>query len=310
MKDTRGEHLMQAEGSLRDIQGRIQARARKAYDPAGREIPFLKDADAQEIASGLGITVHEVYQQALRCGICPRRYLRNGAAISLEEQWILSTSCVAVVGAGGLGGHVILLLARMGIGHLIVIDHDRFDETNLNRQALSSPGALGRLKSEEAAAVVAAVNPGVRMTSHPLRIDPSNASEILSGADVVVDALDNIQDRFVIEDAARSRGIPLVHGALAGLEGQVMTVFPGDAGLKRLYTSPDTGEAPAQSHPSRSPEAVLGVPTLTPALIATLQAAEVFKVLLKRGSPFRNVMVHVDLETGEMSHFSFGEVSS
>jgi molybdopterin/thiamine biosynthesis adenylyltransferase len=268
---------------------------------------ILEDNVALETAFKFGLTTHDVYREALRIGICPYRYLRNRESISEEEQLRLCTSCVAVVGAGGLGGNVILLLARLGIGHLVVVDSDRFDETNLNRQILSSQEAMGRWKAEEAVRVVGGINPGVKVTAHPVRIDAANAGDLLSGSDVIVDALDNIPDRFVVEDASRSLGIPMVHGALAGFEGQVMTIFPQDPGLKLIYGRHETCEEDPGSDRSQNPEAILGVPGLTPALIATLQAMEVVKILLRRGKLSRNVMVHVDLETGEMLSLSFAK---
>ena len=278
----------------------IRERSKTIHDPAGREVKTLEEASAMEIAGRFGCTLRAVYEAALEGGICPCRYLRNRETISGEEQLRLVTSRVAVVGSGGLGGQVLLLLARMGIGYLVVVDHDRFDETNLNRQALSSVRDLGRPKCEVAARVLQNVNPGVDVVAHADQMDAANAGELLAGADVIVDALDNVPDRFVIQDAAASLKIPLVHGALAGFEGQVMTIFPGDAGLTLLYGEPND-ERPRE----KSPEALLGVPAVTPSLVATLQVMEVVKVLLDRGRPFRNTMVHVDLETGEMNRFSF-----
>lgn len=287
------------------IQEVLRSKSRKIHDPAGRETMILEDNAALETASRFGLTTHDVYKEALGIGISPYRYLRNRESISGEQQFRLCTSCVAVVGAGGLGGHVILLLARLGIGHIVVVDSDRFDETNLNRQALSGGQSLGRSKAEEAVRVVGAINPGVKVTAHPVRIDAANAGDLLSGSDVIVDALDNIPDRFVVEDASRSLGVPMVHGALAGFEGQVMTIFPQDPGLKLIYGGHEPGRKRHDSDRSQNPEAVLGVPALTPALIATLQTMEVTKIILKRGKVFRNVMVHVDLETGEMLPFTF-----
>ena len=284
------------------MQNLLQSRSKKISDPVGREVEILEDSQALKIAAESGCSVHDVYVEALSLGIYPYRYIRNRETISGEEQLRLSKSCVAVVGAGGLGGQVILLLARVGVGHIVVVDYDRFDETNLNRQALSSQKAIGKSKSEEAVMVVGSINPGVLITPHQVKIDPSNAREVLKGSDVIVDALDNIPARFTIEDASKSMGIPLVHGALAGLEGQLMTVFPDDPGIKRLYGSSATG-----GEKSKSPEAVLGVPVLMPSLIATLQATEVLKIILKRGRLFRNVMVHMDLESGKMNEFTFGD---
>jgi len=131
-------------------------------------------------------------------------------------------------------------------------------------------------------------------------MDDTNAREILAGSNVIVDALDNVPDRFSIQAAARSLKIPLVHGAVAGFEGQLMTIFPEDTGFSLLY-----GTGHAERHPEKSPEALLGVPAVTPSFVATLQVMEVVKILLNRGTPLRNLMVHVDLEAGEMNRFTF-----
>ena len=278
----------------------LYEKAKKIFDPAGREVEVLEDFQAASIADACQCTVHDVYSQALTLGICPYRYLRNREAISLKEQLRLVKSRVAVIGAGGLGGQVILLLARMGIGTLVVVDYDVFDETNLNRQALSSMETLGKPKPEAAAATVSSINPGVKVIPCQVKLDSSNAPEILTGSNVVVDALDNVQDRFLLERTTKKLGIPLVHGALAGFEGQVMTIFPDDPGLKHLYRNEGAG-----GDKSKRPESILGVPTLTPSLIATLEAMEVLKIILKRENIFRNTMVHVDLETGQINRFTF-----
>jgi molybdopterin/thiamine biosynthesis adenylyltransferase len=279
----------------------IIKRSKPVHDTAGREVRVLEDASAIEAAGVFGCSVRAVYEATLNAGICPFRYIRNREAVSIEEQLQLVKSRVAVVGSGGLGGSVLLLLARTGIGYLVVVDHDRFDETNLNRQALSSMPDLGKPKCEVAVRVLEEVNPGVEVQMHQVRIDDTNAREILAGSNVIVDALDNVPDRFSIQAAARSLKIPLVHGAVAGFEGQLMTIFPEDKGFPLLY-----GTGNMERNREKSPEALLGVPAITPSFVAALQAMEVIKVLLNRGRPFRNVMVHVDLEAGEMNRFSFG----
>ena len=278
----------------------IKRRSMEITDQAARQILVLEDDQATKTAAELGLTVHEVYKEALRLRVVPYRYVRNREAISVKEQLKLAEARVAVVGAGGLGGQVILLLARVGVGHLVVVDHDLFDETNLNRQALCSRESVGRPKSEEAVAVVRTINPGVDVTPHKAKLDDSNAREILDGSDVVVDALDNVPTRFALERAAKALGIPLVHGALAGFEGRMMTIFPEDPGLKNLY-----GSNQAKVDDTKRPEAILGVPVLTPSFIANLQAVEVLKILLKRGKILRNIMLHVDLEGCQVSEFSF-----
>lgn len=282
------------------LQARIEKASEEIQDVALRKVRILNDREALVIATEVGRPVREVFVEALRGGICPARYVRNRTVIPQEDQLRLALATVGVVGAGGLGGWVILLLARVGVGRLIVIDQDVFEETNLNRQALSSPAALGAPKSDEALRIVASLNPAVEVSAHVTGIREDNVRVLLQDADVVVDALDNVPDRLLLDKAARDLGIPLVHGAIAGFEGQVMTVFPGDPGLSVLY-----GGKTATRKDPESPEAVLGVPTVTPAVVGALQAMEVLKVLTKRDTLFRRAMAYLDLDSGQLSRFTF-----
>ncbi|NNL43648.1 MAG: HesA/MoeB/ThiF family protein [Desulfobacterales bacterium] len=279
----------------------IQERSIKITDPAGRQVQILEDNHALKLADKCRCSIHTIYLEAMNAGIYPYRYLRNRDAITLNEQIILAKSKVAIIGAGGLGGHVILSLARIGIGHLVIIDMDVFDESNLNRQALSTTESIGFSKSESGTRITGSINPGVMITPFIVKIEPSNIDKMIDGVNVVVDALDNISDRFVLEKAAKRLKIPLVHGAVAGFEGQVMTIFPDDPGLKSLY-----GSNQEERDKSKSPEAILGVPTIAPSYVSTLQTMEVLKIILKRGNLFRNTMVHVDLETGQFNKFEVG----
>jgi molybdopterin/thiamine biosynthesis adenylyltransferase len=276
----------------------IQKRSVEITDPAGRQVQILEDNNALKLADKFRCSIHNVYLEALSMKIYPYRYLRNREAINLDEQITLAKSKVAIIGAGGLGGHVILSLARLGIGHLVIIDRDVFDESNLNRQALSTTESIGFSKSESGARITGSINPGVMITPFLVKIEPSNIDDKIDGVNVVVDALDNISDRFLVEKAAQRLKIPLVHGAVAGFEGQVMTIFPDDPGLKSLY-----GSDRKERDKSKSPEAILGVPTIAPSYISTLQTMEVLKIILNRGNLFRNTMVHVDLETGQFNKF-------
>lgn len=282
------------------LQRLLVEKSSERIDPAERSVRILSDPEARAVAEACGCSVHDVYVAALERGIYPHRYIRNREAIRPEEQLKLARSRVAVVGAGGLGGHVILVLARVGVGTLVVLDHDVFDESNLNRQALSSLDFIGRPKVEAAKAAVVAVNPGARVIPWQVRLDANRALELLAGSDVVVDALDNIADRFILEESAKKLGIPMVHGALAGFEGQLMTIFPEDEGLILLY-----GTREPSGKKSASPEAVLGVPTPTPAVVASLQAIEVLKIILGRGSLLRKRLFHIELETARFNHFLF-----
>lgn len=278
----------------------IQAKARSIKDLVGRDVLVLDEAHADGIAQDLSLSLIDVYKTTLGLGIYPRRYLRNRDGISLQDQLKLAESKVGVVGAGGLGGTVIQLLGRIGIGRLTVVDCDVFDETNLNRQVFCTRDWVGQSKALAVQTQMKTINPAVEVHGHNLRLDAANGPQILSGCQVIVDALDNVKDRLTLEALAKSLGVPFVHGALAGFEGQLMTVFPEDPGLKQIYGSGEEGASAANR-----PEFVLGVPSITPSLVATLEAMEVLKLLLNRGTPFRNKMVYVDLERGEWSQFGF-----
>ncbi|HUH66444.1 MAG TPA: HesA/MoeB/ThiF family protein [Syntrophales bacterium] len=288
------------EERTKKLHKRIWEKAASIEDLAGRPLQAVKDSDATAIAREFGLSLHDVYRELLKLGVYPYRYLRNRGAISADEQLKLAESKIAVVGAGGLGGHAIMLLARLGIGSLVVVDREVFDETNLNRQALCNTEAVGTPKAAAAVSAVAAINPGVNVFPYQTRLDAGNAREILAGSDVIVDALDSVGDRFLLEEAARSLGTPLVHGTLAGFEGWVMTIFPGDEGLKNIY-----GADGAERASDERPQDLLGVPGVTPVLIAAFQVMEVLKILLGRENIFRDKILHVDLERGCLNEFSF-----
>ena len=111
-------------------------------------------------------SIHDIYIESLKQGIIPYRYIRNLQSISVKEQLKLAQSQVSVIGAGGLGGPGVNTPCQaLGIGKLVVVDHDVFDETNLNRQALSSTDVIGESKARTAASVIASINPAVNVLS-------------------------------------------------------------------------------------------------------------------------------------------------
>lgn len=200
-----------------------------------------------------------------------QRYLRNHDAISASEQTLLAAKRVLVVGCGGLGGHVIEHLARIGVGHLRVVDGDFFEESNLNRQLLSSTMNLGRPKTLAAQQRVRAINPLVETEAFQTYLTAENAAELLAGCDLAVDALDNMPTRLLLQQAAKETSIPLVHGAVAGWYGRVCVIQPGDDLLDWLC--PAGSELCGQEHQS-------GTLSFTAALTAAWQAAEAIKLLL------------------------------
>ena len=228
----------------------------------------------------------QVEEAALTGGLLPARYQRNRSTISTAGQLKLLRSGVAVVGCGGLGGYAVEQLARLGVGRLVVIDPDRFEEHNLNRQLLSSLAELGSAKVEVAARRVAAINPAVAVTEHRVALDTANGAALLAGVDLVIDGLDSIPARLALAAVCAAAGLPLVHGAIGGWYGHVATQLPGDKAVERLYDGADGPKGVEQE---------LGNPAFTPAVVASLQVAEACKLLLGVGEPLRGRQLHLDL---------------
>jgi len=249
---------------------------------------LLTIAHATAIAARWKIPLAGVELTALQNGITPQRYGRNRATLALEDQTRLLTASVAVIGLGGLGGTVVELLARTGIGGLHLVDGDRFDGSNLNRQILCREEDLGRSKAKRAAERVADINPAVQAFCYP-RFFRSAAEPLLPDEiEVIIDCLDNVPDRFRLEAAAEERGIPLVSAAVAGMAGQVTVIFPGDRTLVRIY-----GEK--HQAPATGVEGTLGTLAPVVTLVSAMQCSECVKLLLGRADVLRNRMMVVDL---------------
>lgn len=192
----------------------------------------------------------------------------------------LLESRVAVVGAGGLGSPAILYLAAAGVGTIDVIDSDRVELSNLQRQILHTTPRVGMPKVQSAATAVGESNPDVRLVGREARLDAENALELLGAADVVLDGSDNFETRYLVNDACRLLGKPLVSAAIQQFEGQV-TVFSGRAGepcYRCLFPEPPAPGAV----PSCEQAGVFGVIAGT---VGCLQATEALKLLLGLGEP-------------------------
>ncbi|MEG6584739.1 HesA/MoeB/ThiF family protein [Dendrosporobacter sp. 1207_IL3150] len=226
--------------------------------------------------------------EMLSAGLVPEKYLRNIGTIGIDGQLRLLKARVAVIGAGGLGGNVIELLARQGVGHIRVIDGDVFAPHNLNRQLLATESNLGVNKALAAADRIAEVNSDVHVEAVSKMLDAENALELLAEVDVVIDALDNISCRLLVSKTARQLGIPLVHGAIAGFTGQVTTLLPQDAGLESIYK--------VTAGSDKGIETALGNPAATPAFAAAIQVQEVIKVLTGVGEILRQRLLYFDTE--------------
>jgi molybdopterin/thiamine biosynthesis adenylyltransferase len=152
---------------------------------------------------------------------------------------LLSTKTALVIGAGGLGGPALLGLASAGVGHLVVVDGDAVETSNLGRQPLFTEADLGRRKAEAAVERLGRLFPGLTLTAVDGRFDEGTAPGLLAGADVVVDGSDNFETKFLASDAALRAGVPLVHGGVLRFTAQLLTVMPGtSACLRCLFEAP------------------------------------------------------------------------
>ena len=197
------------------------------------------------------------------------RYERNIPALSEEECGILLGKRVLVVGCGGLGGHLIDMLARIGIGALRVVDGDVFEPSNLNRQLLSEVPLLGVSKAKAAAERVSRVNPELSVEAADSFLTEENVHSLLQSCDVVLDGLDNIESRRILAKECARAGIPYIYGAVNGWVAQAAISMPGDHLVEMLY--PEGAVIKNKS-----------VLSFTPALCASMQVALCVKLLTGR----------------------------
>ena len=266
----------------------IRARAVKRRRPDGTRYQSLSLADALDLARRTGVQVRALEIEALKLKVLPERYARNTQTLSLTDQQTLAESCAGIVGAGGLGGTVAEVLARIGVGRLRLIDGDGFEEHNLNRQRFAHTGNLGRSKAREGKAQLDLINPAVEVADLAVYLDASNADELIGDADVIIDCLDQLDARLVLQQACRDRKVPLVSAAVAGTSGQLTVIFPEDAGLESLI-----GDIAADE--TRGVETRLGNLPFTVSTLASLQAAEAVKILLGQDGLLRNRLLIFDL---------------
>jgi sulfur-carrier protein adenylyltransferase/sulfurtransferase len=200
--------------------------------------------------------------------------------VGVEGQTKLLSSRVLLIGAGGLGSPSSLYLAAAGVGTLGIVDDDRVDASNLQRQIAHSTETLGDWKVDSARRTLEALNPDVNVVTYKERLTSENIERILGdGWDVIVDGADNFPTRYLVNDASVWHDVPVVHGSIYRFEGQVTVFKPGDGPCYRcLFPTPP----PPELAPSCAEGGVLGV---LPGIVGSLQANEAIKLLLGIGDP-------------------------
>lgn len=279
----------------------IKARALGSVIFQGVAYGGLSLAAAREVAALCACPLKEVEIAALQADIIPERYDRSlGTVGGPAGQLRLLQSRVAIIGLGGLGGLCAELLARMGVGTIVLVDGDSFSESNLNRQLISMEKNMGVSKVKAAAVRLTEINSAVELIPHPVFATPQNLAPMLAGCHVVLDCLDSLAARFLLQASCRDLDIPLVHGAIAQFYGQLSVIYPGDAGLEAVYGAP-TAEKDGGI------EKTLGNPATTPALVASLQAQETLKILLGVGELLRDKLLFIDTLQGIFEIIKLGK---
>ena len=229
-----------------------------------------------------------------------QRYARHLMleGVGEEGQKKLINGSVLVIGAGGLGSPALFYLVAAGVGRVGAVDSDRVELSNLQRQILHNTVKVGDLKVESAAAVLSPLNPEVKLVTYPLRVNRGNIEDFISGYDFVIDATDNFEAKFLINDACVAKKIPYSHGGILRYSGQTMTIIPGESPCYRcIFTEEPEGEDAIAC----SRAGVLGV---LPGVIGTLQATEAIKFLLGVGE-----LLTGRLLTYDAASMKFREVS-
>ena len=222
----------------------------------------------------------------------PTRYIGDGyweiasrqmSIVTRSEQERFKDAKITVIGCGGIGGETIEMLARMGIGELVLVDKDAYDLSNLNRQTLATITDLGLVKSEVAAEKVRLINPYVKTTTFNEHIDHTNIDKVIEDSDIVIDALDNVLTRVIVSRKAKEKGIPYIHGAIHGTLGQITVFLPNsDKTYEEMFNLPSIGKELNEETVEALKNVTSGVPPVigpTPNLIGCLEAFEAYKII-------------------------------
>ncbi|KXA95878.1 adenylyltransferase [candidate division MSBL1 archaeon SCGC-AAA259E19] len=216
-----------------------------------------------------------------------REEVRYGRQIMMEgfgeeNQKKLRSTTALVAGAGGLGSPVSIYLAVAGVGRLRIVDNDEIELSNLNRQILYGDDDIGRNKAEVAKEKIGEINKDIEVESVKRKISDRSIDGLVKECDLIVDCMDNYRGRYVLNEASVGRNIPMFHGAVRGMRGQVTTIIPGETPCLRCIV-------PSPPPPEKSP--VVGA---TAGLIGAIQVHEVIKYILEKGDLLKNRLLLIE----------------
>ncbi|MBC2857171.1 ThiF family adenylyltransferase [Cetobacterium sp. 2A] len=223
-----------------------------------------------------------------------KRYLRNLGTLNSQEQEKLKHKKVLIIGMGGLGGDIIDGLARFGIGYLRIIDFDRFELSNLNRQLLASEDTIGKLKIDVAKIYIEKINSKIVIDEISLKVTEENINKFFKDMDLVIDCTDNIETKILIEKYSQKYNINLIYGAVGGWYGNVAIIYPKSPFLKDIYSNFTYGI-----------EKKLGTPRFTVSMVASIQLNLAIKSLLNKQLPDKGFF-YIDMRNLELEWIKIG----
>ena len=212
---------------------------------------------------------------------------RNAEIFTSEQTARIRPATVAIVGLGALGQLAAEELARSGMERLILIDGDRMEPGNLNRQICADVLTMNQFKAEVLSVRLGDISPRMKLKVYPVFLNRENGKALLDGVDLVLDCVDNIPARLCLEELAEQAGIPLIHGGVEGWCGQAAVVFPGDGILKMMF-----GNREAE-------ETAVSVLMSAAGTVASIQAAEALKIAAGLEPSLRNILLSIDMRNGE-----------
>lgn len=211
---------------------------------------------------------------------------RQMSIVTKSQQEKLKNSKITVIGCGGIGGAAIEMLARMGVGHLQIVDKDSFDVSNINRQLMSSFYSVGKSKTQVTQETIQSINPFIHVDSFEGELNESNVEKLISGSDIIVDALDNLVSRIILSRHAMEFEIPFIHGAIHGTMGQLCVFSNETPSYEELFNLPSKNKELTSEviedvfKLSQDIPPVLGP---VPNIVGCLQASEAFKIITGKG---------------------------
>ena len=207
---------------------------------------------------------------------------RQMSIVSKSEQQRFKDAKIAVIGTGGIGGQTNEMLARMGLGELTIIDMDEYDFSNLNRQTMASLDTIGIPKTEATKERLRKINPYTKVNAINEKLEEGNLDKALSGADILIDALDNLFTRVIASRYAREHEIPFIHGAIHGTQGQISVFTNETPSYEELFSLPTKGRELDDAAKEDLSKLTIGVPPVigpVPNIIGCLEAMEAYKII-------------------------------